>query len=205
MAILWQDVLYGLRMLAKRPFFTAVAVLSLALGIGLNTAIFTLINTILWGSLAFPEPDRIMAIWSVPPGQPDQLNGVSFPDFMAWKDRTRSFETLGAMNPAGHDFGAGENGAPAERIRGEEFSPELLQALGVQPLMGRLLNPDESAIDHPAPVVIISHRLWQRHFDGDKNILHRTVLVDGVKTEIVGVLQPGFLFSDDKAEFIAPA
>src|SRR5262249_51379876 len=149
----WQDVLYGLRMLAKRPLFAAIAALSLALGIGLNTAIFTLINTILWGSLAFHDPERLVAIFPVPPGQPDQLNPVSVPDYMAWKARSQSFEQLGAMFNTAHDFGAEENGMPAERIRGESFAPDLLQLLGVQPLMGRLFNPDEATVDHPAPVM----------------------------------------------------
>ncbi len=89
MNFLWQDTLFGLRMLAKRPVFTLVAALSLALGIGLNTAIFTLINTILLGSLSFQEPDRVVAIWSVPPGHPEELNGASIPDYLAWKQRSR--------------------------------------------------------------------------------------------------------------------
>src|SRR5579885_567946 len=141
MTTLWQDVVYGLRMLAKRPLFTAVAALSLALGIGLNTAIFTLINTILWGSLSFREPERLAVIWSVPPGQPDQLNGLSVPDYLAFKERSKSFEVIGAMNNAQSEFGAGENGAPAELVRGEALAPEMLRALRVQPLMGRLFTP----------------------------------------------------------------
>jgi putative ABC transport system permease protein len=204
MRTVWQDVLYGLRMLGKKPVFTAVAALSLALGIGLNTAIFTLINTMLWGSLPYRAPDRIAVIWSVPPQHLDQINGVSVPDYMAWKERNRSFEVLGAMSGDQRDFGAEENGTPAERIQGEEFAPELLQALGVQPLMGRLFTPAEDEIDNPAPVVVISHRLWQRRFNGDKDILKRTVLLNGVATNIIGVMPPDFLFSDDHAEFLAP-
>jgi putative ABC transport system permease protein len=204
MSAVWQDVLYGFRMLAKRPLFTAAAALSLATGIGLNTAIFTLINTILWGALAFPQPERLAVIWSTPPGHADQLNGVSVPDYMALKERSKSFEAIGVMVNSGRDFGAVENGAPAELIRGEEYSPELLQALGVQPLMGRLFTAEETQIDHPSPVIVISHRLWQRRFSGDKNILNQSILVDGVKSSIIGVMQPGFLFSDDRAEFLAP-
>src|SRR5580692_8163928 len=101
-----QDIVFGLRMLAKKPVFTAVAALSLALGIGLNTAIFTLIHTILWGALPFREPDRIVAIRSIAPGRPDQLNGVSVPDYLAFKDRNRSFESLGASETFTRDLGA---------------------------------------------------------------------------------------------------
>jgi putative ABC transport system permease protein len=204
MNALWQDTIYGLRMLAKRPVFTAVAALSLALGIGLNTAIFTLINTMLWGSLPWHEPERIAIVWSVPPQRLGQVNAVSIPDYMALKERNRSFQMLGAMTQSEQDFGAAENGMPAERIEGEEFSPEFLQALGVQPLMGRLFTPAEDEIDHAAPVLVISYGLWQRRFGGDKDILTRTVLVNGTKTNIIGVMRPDFQFSDDHAEYLAP-
>src|SRR5271169_4010091 len=106
MSTLWQDVLYGLRILAKKPAFTAVAALSLALGIGVNTAIFTLINTILLGSLPYPGSDRLVVIWTVPPQHPDETNGASVPDYMAWKSQARSFEAIGAANGASDDFGA---------------------------------------------------------------------------------------------------
>ena len=194
MNAIWQDVLYGLRMLAARPIFTATAALSLALGIGLNTAIFTLINTMLWGSLPWSAPDRVAVIWSVPPQHLDQTEYVSIPDYMAFKERNRSFEKVGAMSLDEQDFGASENGMPAERIIGEEFSPELLQALGVQPLMGRLFTAAEDEIDHPAHVVVLSYRLWQRRFGGDQNVLSSTVLVNGNKTNIIGVMRPDFRF-----------
>ena len=204
MNILWQDTLFGLRMLAKRPVLTAVAALSLALGIGLNTAIFALVNTILLGSLPLRHPDRVVVIWSVPPGNPDQRNGASVPDYLAWKQRSRSFEGMGAMVVVARDFGAEQNGIPAEHIRGEMYTPEMLTALGFQPLMGRLFTPSEAEVDHPAPVVVISYRLWQQRFGGDRNILNRTVLFDGVNTNIIGVMRPGFVFSDEKAEFLIP-
>ena len=204
MNALRQDIVFGLRMLAKKPMFTAVAALSLALGIGLNTAIFTLIHTILWGALPYREPDRIVAIRSVAPGHPDQFNDVSVPDYLAFKERNRSFESLGAMEDFTRDLGAERDGMPAEEIDGEEFSPELLQALEVKPLMGRLFTAEEAQMDHAAPVMAISYRLWQRRFEGDKGVLNRTVLLDGVKTNIIGVLRPDFIFSDDKADFLAP-
>src|SRR5579872_2465214 len=204
MNTLRQDLAYGLRMLAKKPVFTALAALSLALGIGLNTAIFTLINSMLWGPLPFGDENRIAVIWSVPPQHADQTDVLSIPDFKAFQQRNRSFEMLGAMTPNAHDFGAVENGAAAQRIVGEDFSPELLQALNVKPLLGRLFTAEEDQVDHAAPVIVISHRLWQSRFGGDPNILSRTILVDGVKTDIIGVLRPDFRFSDDHAEFVTP-
>lgn len=204
MNAIWQDVLYGLRMLAARPVFTVAATVSLALGIGLNTAIFSLINTMLWGSLPWRAPERVAVIWSVPPQQPDQTEYVSIPDYMAFKERNRSFEKVGAMTLGEQDFGASENGVPAERIVGEQFSAELLDALGSQPLMGRLFTAAEDKIDDAAHVIVLSYRLWQRRFGGDKNILGSTVLVDGEKTNIIGVMRPDFRFSDDRAEYLAP-
>jgi putative ABC transport system permease protein len=201
---LWQDILYGLRMLAKKPVFTAVAVLSLALGIGLNTAIFTLMNTILLGSLPYPDADRLVEIFSVPPSHLDQLNGASIPDLFAWKEQARSFEAIGGLSNNAYDLGAEENGVPAERVQGEVTTPGLLKALGTQPLMGRLFNESEDEVDHPAPVIIISHRLWMRRFGGDKDILSRKILVNGQSTSIIGVMPPDFRFTDEDGDFLAP-
>lgn len=100
-----QDIVYGLRMLAKKPVFTAVAAISLAVGIGLNTAIFTLINTMLWGTLPWNEPEHVAVIWSVPPQHRDQIDNVSIPDYMAFKQRNRSFQMLGAATLTEQDFG----------------------------------------------------------------------------------------------------
>jgi putative ABC transport system permease protein len=204
MNTLLQDAHYGFRMLLKRPAFTAMAVLSLALGIGVNTAIFTLINTILMGSLPYPEPDRLVAIWSVPPQHPDQMETTSVSDFMVWKDQNRSFEAMGGVVSTFFDFGVEENGFAADRILGENVTPGLFPALKVQPLMGRLVRPDEDEVDHAAPVMVISFRLWQSRFNGDKNILNRTVLVNGVKTSVVGVMAPGFRLTDDASDCWAP-
>jgi len=156
------------------------------------------------GPLPWKATDRVAVIWSVAPQHLDQFSNVSIPDYIAFKERNRSFESLGAMTLNEQDFGASENGVPAERIIGEEFSPELLQALGVQPLMGRLFTAAEDQIDQAAPVLVLSYRLWQRRFAGDKDILSRTVLVNGTKTNIIGVMRPDFRFSDDRAEYLAP-
>ena len=201
---LWQDILYGLRTLAKKPVFTLVAASSLAVGIGLNTAIFTLINTVLLGPLPYPNADRLVGLSTVPPGHRDQLAGVSVPDLFAWKERARSFEALGALVNNAMDFGAAENGLPAERIQGENATPGLLQALGVQPMMGRLFNESEDEIDHPAPVILLSHRLWMRRFGGSKDVLGRKILVNGEPTEIIGVMNPDFRFTDEEGEYLAP-
>jgi putative ABC transport system permease protein len=204
LGILWQDIVYGVRMLAKKPVFTIIAAVSLALGIGLNTAIFTLMNTILLRSLPFPEANRLVAIYSLQPDHPDQLNGASVPDLVAWKEQARSFEAMGALRNNAIDFGPEENGAPAERVSGENVTPGLLQALGVQPFMGRLFSEAEDAVDHPAPVMLISHRLWVRRFGGDAGILNRKILINGVNVSVIGVMPPDFRITDENSDYLAP-
>lgn len=200
----WQDFQYGLRMLAKQPLFTVVAALSLALGIGLNTAIFTLVNTILLGSLPFPQPDRLVELFSIAPGHRDQLQGPSIPDMLAWKAQAHSFEALGAAVINDFDFGASENGMPAARIQGELVTPGLLKALGAQPLMGRFFTESEDQVDHTAPVILISYRLWMRRFAGARDILGRQILINGQNTSIIGVMPLDFRFSDENDDFVAP-
>src|SRR5580692_12702085 len=183
---------------------TAVAVLSIAVGIGLNTAIFTLVNGILLRPLPYRDADRLVAIFSVSPEHLDQLNGVSVPDLFDWKQQAHSLEAIGAVVNNAVDFGVEENGMPAERIQGENVTPSLLQALGVQPLMGRLFTEAEDEVDHPAPVILISHRLWMRRFGGARDILTRKVLVNGQNTAIIGVMAPDFRITDENGDYLAP-
>jgi putative ABC transport system permease protein len=201
---LWHDLVYGLRVLARKPLFTLVIALSLAVGIGLNTAIFTLMNTILLRSLPFPDADRLVTLFTIPPGHPDQPDNVSVPDLFAWREQARSFDAIGALVNSALDFGAEENGVPAERVQGEYVTPGLLQALGTQPLIGRLFTDSEDEVDHPAPVILISHRLWIRRFGGAKDILGRKVLVNGDNTAIIGVMAPDFRITDENGDYLAP-
>jgi len=201
---LWHDLVYGIRVLAKKPLFTLVIALSLAVGIGLNTAIFTLMNTILLRSLPFRDADRLVTFFSIPPGHPDQPNGVSVPDLFAWKEQAHSFDAIGALTNNAVDFGAEENGVPAERVQGENVTPGLLQALGAQPLIGRLFTESEDEVDHPAPVILISYHLWMRRFGGANDILNRKVLVNGQNTAIIGVMAPDFRITDENGDYVAP-
>jgi putative ABC transport system permease protein len=191
-------------MLGRNRGFTIAAVLSLALGIALNTAIFTLVNTILLGSLPYRDVDRLVELFSIAPEHLDQLNGASVPDFFAWKKQARSFDWMGGLSNSAIDFGAAENGLPAERIEGEFVTPGLLEALGAQPLRGRLFTESEDEVDHPARVIVISHRLWMRRFGGAADILNRTILVNGENTSIIGVMPPDFRFTDENGDYLAP-
>jgi len=204
LSTLWQDLVYGLRILAKKPVFTLVAAFSLALGIGLNTAIFTLVHGILLESLPYRDPARLVGILSVPPGHADQAGGVSVPDTFQFKERAHSFEALGAAVAGAAEFGAEENGQPAELVEGDEATPGLFDALGVQPLIGRPFTEKEDEVDHTAPVILISYQRWMQRFGGDRNVLGREILVGGQKTTIIGVMPPDFRFTDENAQYIAP-
>ena len=140
MTTLWQDVVYGFRMLLKKPGFTAIAALSLALGIGANTAIFSLVNTVLLSSLAYRDPNRLVMIETTPPGHPETSEPATVPDYIAWKEQSRSFESVGAADVDARDFGVAENGMAPERLEGEGFSPAVFQVLGVRPLLGRTFH-----------------------------------------------------------------
>ena len=204
MKTLWQDVIYGFRMLLKRPGFTAVAALSLALGIGANTVIFSLINTTLLRPLPFPDPDRMVMIWSVPLDAKDQLNGVMAPNYTAFREKAQSFEAVGGIRNNVCNVGADEHGQPPERVDCENFTPSVFQALGVKPLLGRVLAEDENQVDNPAPVLVISSRYWQRRFNNDRGAIGTTMRVDGVVKTIIGVMPPNFYVFDEEADFWTP-
>ena len=204
MTSLWQDAVYGFRMLLKKPGFTAIASLSLALGIGANTVIFSLINTTLLRPLGFPEPDKLMVVWSVPLQHKDQRNAVNVTSYFTFRDKSRSFEAVGAFNGDQRNLGAEQNGAPAERIQGETFTPSMFQVIGVKPQLGRLFTDDEDQNDNPAPVVIISHRFWKRHFNGDPNAIGKTLILDKAPVTVIGVMPPDFSFFNDDTDYWAP-
>jgi putative ABC transport system permease protein len=204
MTTLWQDVVYGFRMLLKKPGFTAIAAFSLALGIGANTAIFSLVNTVLLSSLAYREPNRLVMIETTPPGHPETSEPATVPDYIAWKEQGRSFENLGAADVDGLAMGAPENGVAPERLQGEGFSPAVFQILGVRPLLGRTFTEDEDAIGSPAPVLLISHRLWQRRFASDPNIVGKTIRTGTNTVTIIGVMPPDFHLADENADFWQP-
>ena len=204
MTTLWQDVVYGFRMLLKKPGFTAIAALSLALGIGANTAIFSLVNTVLLNSLAYRDPSRLVMIETTPPGHPETTEGAMVTDYFAWKEQSRSFEGVGVVDIVAHDFGVEENGNAAERIEGEAFSPAVFQILGVRPILGRIFTEEEDPIGTPAPVMLISYRLWQRRYASDPNIAGKTVHRGRDTVTIIGVMPPDFHFTDENAQFWEP-
>ena len=197
----WQDIVYGFRMLLKKPGFTIVAALSLALGIGANTVIFSLINTTLLRPLPFADAARLVMIWSPPLDHPDQTNGVTAYNYLAFQERAKSFESIGMIRTNVCNIGADTHGQPPERVDCENYSPSMFRTLGVQPILGRVLADDENPIDDPARVFLISYNFWQRHFSGDRNVIGQMLRVDGVDKTIIGVMPPHFYLFDEQADF----
>jgi len=202
---LWQDVKYGVRMLRQNPGFTLVAVCSLALGIGANSAILGALRTTLFAKVPFPDGDRLVLLRTYPEWNPALNNSASIPDYIAWKLQSRSFESMGAsIADHSRDFGAEEDGRPAERIEGQGFAPSLFAVLGVHPILGRTFTEEEAEIDNPAPVMVISHRLWQRRFGGDPGVLGKQVRLSGASLTIIGVMPPDFHYPLEEIEYWVP-
>jgi len=185
---LWQDLRYGARMLLKQPGFTLVAVLALALGIGANTAIFSVVNAVLLRPLPYADPDRLVT--ASPYRNATDGYTVLSPDFLDWRAQSQSFERIAAYTSGSADLtGSGE----PERLTAGLVSAELFSTLGVSPAFGRGFTTME---DQPngAPVVILSHRLWQRRFGGDPQSIGRAITLDGQSRSVIGVMPPGFQF-----------
>ena len=187
MRFFWQDLRYGFRALLRNPGFCAVAILALALGIGPNTAIFTMVNAVLLKPLPVPEPQRVVMIWgTMLKSGFDQLP-VSGADYLDWKKQSTSFEEMAAAF-AIPEYGLNVSGAgEPERVPAATASKEFLPALGIRPIAGRNFRPEE---DRPggAPAVLISNVFWQRRFHADPSAIGRTLTVDGVPRTIVGVV-----------------
>ena len=204
MTTLWQDIHYGLRMLGKKPGFTAVAALSLALGIGANTIIFSLIHNTLLRPLNYPDPDKLVVVWQVPQKHKDQRNTLTVSAYFDFRDHNQSFTALGAFNGMPHNLGAEQNGEPAERVNAQTFTPAMFAAIGVKPMMGRTYTDAEDQVGIAAPVAVISYRLWQGHFNGDPNIVGKTILLDKNPTAVIGVMPRDFTFFGDNTDLWEP-
>src|SRR5215469_2371751 len=186
-----QDVAYGVRMLLKSPLFTAVALTTIAIGIGANTAMFSLVDAILLRPLPYPKPQRLMVAGTNQRGE-SPMSPMGTADFLAWRDRQHSFEQVAILDGAGGNFALSGMGEP-ERIPGVGVSADFFSILGVAPLKGRGFHPGE---DRPGAtgVVVISEQFWRDHLDFDPNVLNRTLTLDGKQHTIVGVMPAGFRF-----------
>jgi putative ABC transport system permease protein len=187
MQFLAQDLRYGLRSLVRNPGFSVVAILALALGIGPNSAIFTIVNAVLLKPLPMPEPNRVVMIWQTLLKSGFDQMPVSANDYLDWKRQAHSFEEMAAAF-AIPEYGLNISGAgEPERVGAALGSKEFLPALGIKPVVGRNFLPEEDRPGGPA-AVLISHALWQRRFHSDPSAVGRTLTVDGVPRTIVGVV-----------------
>jgi predicted permease len=186
------DLKFAFRQLLKNPGFAAVAVLTLALGIGANTAIFSLINAAMLRALPFPDSDQLVVIWADNPAL--KLGLPSLPpanaDVAEWREQSESFARIAAFSPRTADLA---DGGDPERVGAAAVTFEFFEALGVTPLLGRTFARDEEAPGGP-PVALISHGLWQRRFGGDSALLERAVSINGNKCTVIGILPPEFDF-----------
>ncbi len=186
METLWQDLKYGVRQLARNPGFTAVAVLTLALGIGANTTIFSVVNGVLLRPLPFPEPDRLVWFNEVQRGE----SGFPFSaaDFLDYRAQNRSFEHVAAMRTLGYNLSGADR---PERIRAGVVSPDFFPVFKVKPLVGRTLLPQDGVADAPR-VAVLSHAFWQQHFAGDASLVGKTIRLNDDSVTVVGVMPPDF-------------
>ncbi len=188
MQTLWQDLRYGARMLLKQPSFTLIAVLTLALGIGANTAIFSVINGVLLRPLPYEQSDRLVLVNE----RSRQMDGmsISWPNYTDWRAQQRVFDGIAVYNRGNYNLtGTGE----PEQLRAGQVTANLFSVLRVKPLVGRVFTADE---DKPggAPVVVLSYGLWQRRFGGDAGLVNRTLSLNDKSYTVIGVMPEGFKF-----------
>ena len=196
---LFQDVRHSLRTLGKALSFTTIAVLTLALGIGANTAIFSVVKGVVLAPLPFGEPDRLVAVYENNLTLKHWIDG-SYPDFLDWQRNARSFQQMAAVSFAGFDL---SSPGPPEHVNGKEVSSGFFAILEVKLRLGREFLPQEDRRGG-APSVIISDHLWRSRFAGNPDALGKSVTLDGVDRTIVGVLAPGFHFADQDADVYTP-
>ncbi len=192
--MLRQELRYALRMLAKQPAFTFIVIITFALGIGANTAVFSVLNAVLLRPLPFHEPQQLVALGEydnrekADPGT--EINSISYLDYVDWRDQNEVFERVAVYtNQSVSTF---TDGNEAIHVQGEAVSADLFPLLGVQPALGRTFLPSE---DEPGNhVVILSHQLWQRRFGTDRSIIGKTITLDRKQFQVIGVMPPRFTF-----------
>ncbi len=193
MGNLTQDVRYGVRNLKRNPGFVAVTILTLALGIGANTTIFSVINNTLLKPIAFPNPDRLVLVWETFGKGPDNWNIVSAPNFWDFQRQSRSFEAMAIFDSSGRGYNLSPTPGlrEAEQVSGLRVSAGFFPVLGVKPLMGRTFLPEEEVLgkDHE---VVLSYGLWKSRYNSDPELLGKPIRVDGADYTVIGVMPRDF-------------
>jgi len=185
------DVRYACRSLRRTPAFAGIAVATLAIGIGVTTAVFTVFNAVLLRPLPFRDAERLAVVYAQNLEMQETEVNISYPDYLDWQRRVRAFTGLAVFNWGAYTLSGGAESA--ERVNGAEISANLLPVLGVEPLMGRNFTPDEGQPGRNR-VMLIGYGLWKRRYAGDPAIVGRSITVDGFPYTIVGVMPPDFQF-----------
>jgi putative ABC transport system permease protein len=196
-----QDVRFALRTLRKSPGFTIVAVLALAIGIGGNTAIFSLVDAVRARALPYQEPERLVGLFGNVQRTTVERRGTSYPDYADWRAQATSFVDMAAFDSLTATLFTKEE---PERLTGERVSPGYFSIIGISPARGRTFRSDEDAVGNAADVVILSDGLWKRRFGSDPNIIGHTITLNTRACTVVGIMPPGFKGLTDSAEFWAP-
>lgn len=193
---LWQDLRFGFRMLLKNRIVTVISVLALALGIGANSAIFSVVNAVLLRPLPYEEPDRLVVMWERAP-QIENMS-VSYPNYSDWRDQNQSFESLAAFRRDSYNLtGSGE----PERLGARMTTYNLFQVLRKQPELGRVFTAEDDKEGAPL-TVILSHGLWQRRFGGDPSIVNQSILLNDKSYTVIGVMPRDFQFLSSTDIFV---
>jgi putative ABC transport system permease protein len=198
------DFKYACRMLLKAPAFTAIAVMTLALGIGANSAIFSVIDTVMLKPLPFPDPDRIVMVWGHAPASAGggNRNVHSFPDYADFRDQSQSFAAIASYTRAGAVLSHGEE---SQELEGVAINAEIFDTLWVAPFLGRGFTREEDKVG-AAPVVVITHSLWQRAFGGDPKIVGQQITMTARSYTVIGVLPAGWKFpvQSERIDYVMP-
>ena len=198
MSSLIHDARYAIRTLLRSPGFAAIAILTLALGIGANTALFSVVNGVLLDPLPYPDPGRLVALYGKAPGA--DHSPISYPNFLDWQRDTRSFSSIALYHNEDYNFtGAGE----AERVSGYMISASFFHTLGVRPLLGRTFRGDDDVVG-AAPVAVLGAGLWKRRFGGSPNVIGTTIDLNGTAYTVIGVMPPDFTFYGHDRDVYTP-
>jgi len=198
---LGQDLKYTLRQLARKPGFAVVLVLTLALGIGANTAVFSVVDGVLLRPLPYPDPDRLAVVWTQFPTMDLMEFPASWPEYEDYRDQSRSWKELGVWGRTQRTITGGDD---PERLDVAYFSWQVFPVLGIEPALGRVFGADED-VDGSDDVVVLSHGLWERRFGSDRSIVGGTVELDGRPIRVLGVMPAGFAFPDRDIQAWIPA
>jgi putative ABC transport system permease protein len=194
-----RDLKFSIRSLLKRPTLTIIAIMTLAVGIGANSAIFSCINALLLKPLPFPDPDRIVALWEKLPSRGLPRNEVAVANYLDWRAQNKTFEQLGIYRW----WSANLTGADSpERVQGFQVTPNFLNIVGVKPFMGRGFSAEEEQPGKDA-VALLTYSLWQRRFGADPNIVNKTIVTNGVTRTVIGVMPADFNYPKG-SEIYAP-